>query len=150
MVADPIARPTLLLVEDDIGLQMVLEMALSDEGVDVVLASNGHQAIAELESDQTRFRAVVTDIRLGEGPSGWEVGHRAREAVPGIPVIYMSGDSAREWCVNGVPESIMLQKPFVLTQLVTTLATLLNHASSNIAAQGTSRQDEQQSIARHS
>jgi hypothetical protein len=28
----------------------------------------------------------------------------------------MSGDSAHEWSANGVPESIMLQKPFLITR----------------------------------
>ena len=73
---------------------------------------------------------MITDIRLGKGPSGWEVGHRAREIVSGIPVIYISGDSAHEWSANGVPESIMLQKPFVIGQLITAVTTLLNQASS--------------------
>jgi FixJ family two-component response regulator len=43
--------------------------------------------------------AVVTDVRLGTGPSGWDVAHRARELVPTIPVIYMTGDSASLWSV---------------------------------------------------
>ncbi len=38
----------------------------------------------------------------------------------------MSGDSAYDWSANGVPESIMLRKPFVFAQLITALTTLLN------------------------
>jgi hypothetical protein len=51
----------------------------------------------------------------------------------------MSGDSAREWSANGVPESIMLQKPFVLAQLITAITTLLNQASSGTANDKTTK-----------
>ena len=123
----------LLLVEDDSNLQTFLENALQDEGFKVVLASNGAQAIAQLDKDGVHLKGLITDIRLGTGPNGWHVGHRAREVFSGIPVVYMSGDSAHEWSANGVPESIMLQKPFVMGQLVTAITTLLNKASSATA-----------------
>ncbi|HEV7437864.1 MAG TPA: hypothetical protein VGO22_23835 [Pseudorhizobium sp.] len=38
----------------------------------------------------------------------------------------MSGDSAKDWAANGVPDSIMLAKPFSLGQAVTAVSTLLN------------------------
>jgi DNA-binding response OmpR family regulator len=114
-------------------LQLVLQDGLEDEGFEVVAASSGTKGIAELEADGARFKAIVTDIRLGKGPNGWEVGHRGREVVPGIPMIYMSGDSAHEWTANGVPGSVMLQKPFVIAQLITAITTLLNQASNATA-----------------
>jgi DNA-binding response OmpR family regulator len=119
--------PILLLVEDDFALQSVLEIGLSEEGFEVVAASNGNAALQELALDKTTFSAIITDIRLGKGPSGWEVGKRAREVTSGIPVVYMSGDSLHEWTANGVPESMMLQKPFVIAQLISALTTLLNN-----------------------
>jgi hypothetical protein len=53
--------------------------------------------------------------------------------VSGLPVVYMSGDSAHEWSANGVPESVILQKPFVLVQLITAITTLLNQAGNATA-----------------
>lgn len=125
--------PILLLVEDDSAVQFVLDTALSDEGFEVVTANNGKEAIAELDSDSTRFKVLITDIRLGAGPNGWEVGKHARELASNIPVIYMSGDSGCEWSANGVPGSLMLAKPFVVAQLVTAVSTLLNNAGSAMA-----------------
>ncbi|MBB3144961.1 DNA-binding response OmpR family regulator [Phyllobacterium trifolii] len=121
--------PVLLLVEDEYLLVPILEDALSAEGFNVVTAHDGTTALQELEARATEFKAVITDIRLGTGPSGWDVGRRARELVPSMPVIYMSGDSAHDWSANGVPESVMLQKPFVGAQLITAVATLLNSTS---------------------
>jgi hypothetical protein len=40
----------------------------------------------------------------------------------------MSGAHADDWAVKGVPNSIMLAKPFAPAQLVTALAQLLNAA----------------------
>lgn len=125
--------PLLLLVEDDAALRTVLDIGLSDEGFEVTAVNSGTAAIKALEETGASFKAVITDIRLGKGPSGWDVGHRSRELFSGIPVIYMSGDSAHEWSANGVPESVMLQKPFVLAQLITAVTTLLNKASSATA-----------------
>lgn len=130
--------PILLLVEDDFALQSVLEIGLSEEGFEVVAASNGNAALQELASDKTTFSAIITDVRLGKGPSGWEVGKRAREVTSGVPVVYMSGDSLHEWSANGVPESMMLQKPFVIAQLISALTTLLNNAVNASALSTTS------------
>lgn len=135
--------PTILLVEDDHALQAVLETALSDEGFEVVTADSGAAGMTALGPGQQHFQAVITDIQLGKGPRGWDIGHRAREVTPGIPVIYMTGNSAYEWTVHGVPESVMLQKPFVIAQLVTALTTLLNHASSATALSDAMRADGQ-------
>jgi DNA-binding response OmpR family regulator len=132
-MAKKIDHPKLLLVEDENSLQVMLEDALSDEGFKIVSANDGKSALKELEAKGAEFKALITDIRLGKGPDGWAVGHRARELVPGIPVIYISGDSAHEWTANGVPESVILQKPFVIAQLVTAVTTLLNAASSATA-----------------
>jgi hypothetical protein len=45
---------------------------------------------------------------------------------PEFPVFYMTGDSADEWASNGVPNSILLTKPFAPAQLVTAVSQLLN------------------------
>jgi DNA-binding response OmpR family regulator len=116
----------LLLVEDETLLHGIIEEGLSDSGFELVIKGNGQDAIAELDANAARFRAVITDIRLGEGPSGWDVGRHARHLVPDMPVIYLSGDSAIDWAAEGVPESIMVKKPFVLAQLVTAITTLMN------------------------
>ena len=128
MTEEAPALPALLLVEDETGIQEVLATALQDEGFEVVIAPTANDAISELEEGGARFKAIITDIGLGGGPSGWDVGRRAREFAPSIPLIYMSGDSAFEWSANGVPESVMLQKPFVIAQLITALTTLLNQS----------------------
>ncbi len=98
----------LLLAEDEHTVAAVLNAALTDAGYEVLGAGNGNEAIKEIEADAARFRAVVTDIQLGTGPEGWEIARRARELVPTMPIIYMSGESAEEWTAKGVPGSLMM------------------------------------------
>ena len=40
----------------------------------------------------------------------------------------MSGASAGDWAAQGVPNSIMLTKPFAPAQLITAISTLMNEA----------------------
>jgi DNA-binding response OmpR family regulator len=68
----------------------------------------------------------VTDINLGHGPlSGWDVARRGKEVNP-VPVVYMTGDSAAHWAAQGVPNSVLLTKPFAPAQLLTAVSQLLN------------------------
>ena len=117
-----------LLVEDESLIIDVLEDVLTDGGYGVLKALNGAEALDEIEVDASRFRAIVTDIKLGSGPDGWEIAHRAREIIPTITIVYMSGDSAHDWASKGVPGSVMLAKPFAPAQLVTAVSMLVTEA----------------------
>jgi DNA-binding response OmpR family regulator len=46
-----------------------------------------------------------------------------------MPVIYMTGTHGEEWTSKGVPNSVLLAKPFAPAQLVTAIANLLNTVS---------------------
>jgi len=52
-----------------------------------------------------------------------------READPTFPVIYMTGATADQWASQGVPGSILLEKPFAPAQLITAISRLLNVGS---------------------
>ena len=73
---------------------------------------------------------VSGGVRLRQsGPlalDGWGIARHAREIDPAFPVINTSGDSAEDCSSKGVPNSIMLQKPFAPVQLVTAVSHLLN------------------------
>jgi CheY-like chemotaxis protein len=60
---------------------------------------------------------------------GWEVAQHAREIEPDFPVVYMSGAAAADWTSIGVPNSIMLAKPFAPAQLLAAVSNLLNSAT---------------------
>jgi DNA-binding response OmpR family regulator len=123
------ALPVILVVEDDPIIQNLIEVALSDGGFEVDIASSGEEAVTLLSAGRKSYRALVTDINLLGRLDGWEVGRRSRETDPNYPVVYISGDRAGDWASKGVPNSIMLSKPFAPAQLVTALSQLLNSGS---------------------
>jgi DNA-binding response OmpR family regulator len=123
--------PVILVVEDDHLIQGVVEESLADGGFEIVIASSGESAVELLEASEGKYRALITDINLGRDKiDGWDVARCAREIDPGFPVIYMSGKDAEDWASKGVPNSIMLAKPFAPAQLVTAVSQLLNAGTS--------------------
>jgi DNA-binding response OmpR family regulator len=117
----------ILVVEDDQLIQSIVEECLSEGGFEAVMASSGEDAIDLLDAADGKYRALVTDINLSPSKiDGWDVARHAREIDPNFPVVYMSGKDADEWASKGVPNSIMLAKPFAPAQLITAVSQLLN------------------------
>jgi CheY-like chemotaxis protein len=116
--------PPILVVDDELLVRLMMVEALADGGYTVLEAEDGLAALSEIERvDQ--LRGLVSDIRMGATPNGWEIAQRAREKFPAVAVVYVTGDSIAEWPAHGVPQSAILQKPFASAELVTALANLL-------------------------
>ena len=116
--------PPILVVEDEPLVRLIIVEALEAGGYSILEAAEGHAALAEIEQ-VGELRGLVTDIRMGATPSGWEVAQQAREKFPALAVVYVTGDSITEWPAKGVPQSAVLQKPFASAELVAALANLL-------------------------
>jgi CheY-like chemotaxis protein len=118
--------PVIMVVEDDQLVQTMVEAALADGGFEPAIAASGEEAVTLLKGGLTKYRALVTDINLRGRMDGWEVARQAREIDPEFPIVYMTGLSAEEYGSKGVPNSILLNKPFAPAQLVTAVSQLLN------------------------
>jgi DNA-binding response OmpR family regulator len=116
----------IMVVEDDQHIQTLVEEALTDGGFEAAIAGSGEEAVTLLRGNRSHYRALVTDINLLGTMDGWEVARRAREIDPAFPVVYMTGAAGDHWVSHGVPNSILLCKPFAPAQLVTAIANLLN------------------------
>jgi CheY-like chemotaxis protein len=116
----------ILVVEDDQMVQSLVEDALTEGGFEPAIAASGEEAVTLLRGNKSKYRALVTDINLRGRMGGWEVAKHAREIDPEFPIVYMTGASADEWGSQGVPNSILLTKPFAPAQLVTAVSQLLN------------------------
>nr|WP_249804992.1 response regulator [Bradyrhizobium sp. CW4] len=115
-----------LVVEDERLIQELVEAALTEGGFETEIVGSGEEAITLLQDDATNYRALLTDIHLKGTLTGWDVAKRAREVNPEIPVVYMTGAAASEWPSHGVPNSVLLNKPFAPAQVVTAVSQLLN------------------------
>jgi DNA-binding response OmpR family regulator len=118
--------PLILVVEDEYALQGVVEDALIEGGFESETLSSGEEALTLFKGRIKEYRALVTDVNLKGHLNGWDVARQIREINPACPVIYMTGAAADKWASQGVPNSILLEKPFAPAQLVTALSNLLN------------------------
>ena len=119
----------ILVIEDDQAIQTIVDEALTEGGFEPAIAASGEEAVTLLKGGLTKYRALVTDIGLRGQIDGWEVAQQAREIDPAFPIVYMSGAHAEDWASKGVPNSIMLAKPFAPAQLVTAVSQLLNNGT---------------------
>lgn len=63
-----------------------------------------------------------------------DVARRGRELLNDLPVVYMTGASADAWGSKGVPNSVLINKPFAPMQVTTAVSQLLNAGTTPDAA----------------
>jgi CheY-like chemotaxis protein len=115
-----------LIAEDEAEIRSILQITFEEGGFDAVLVATGEEALEALDAQGDELRAVVTDIKLGGDVSGWDVARHARELKADMPVVYMTGSEGKDWPSLGVPNSILVTKPFAPSQVLTAVAQLLN------------------------
>jgi CheY-like chemotaxis protein len=88
-----VASPTILVVEDDFLIRMMLVEVLTDDGFSVVEAGSGDEAFAMLSPS---IALVVTDVQLPGSLNGHQLVALARQSRPDLPAIYTSGRMAKD------------------------------------------------------
>jgi DNA-binding response OmpR family regulator len=116
---------SVLIVDDDASVQNVVGETLGDGGFVSKVASSGEEAAALLIANN--YRMMIVDISFGiDRVEGWSIARRARAFNPSLPVIYITGGSGHDWAIQGVPNSILLTKPFAPAQLLSAVSQLLD------------------------
>ncbi|WP_338134497.1 MULTISPECIES: response regulator [Bradyrhizobium] len=82
-----------LVVENEALIRSFTEDALSDSGFESCSVHSGEAALSTFRDGRERCRALLTDINLGGGISGWELARQIREITPNFPVVYMTRPS---------------------------------------------------------
>ena len=121
----------ILLVEDDRPAGVELKGALEEAGFRVMLVESGDKGTSALDENAGEIGGLVTDVKLGGNVSGWDVARHGREVNQDLPVVYITGFYVEDWASQGVPKSILVQKPFAPAQIITAISSLLNVSSSN-------------------
>jgi len=118
---------TILLVEDDPGIQFVISEVLEDSGYRVLTARDGEEGLRIFEAHAPEITLVVADIMMPKmkGRQFQEHVHRQRADTR---VLVVSGYSEIELKQQGLLDatSAFLQKPFNLDLFVAKIRELLN------------------------
>ena len=131
MSSQPAHPPTVLVVEDEALVAMLVEDTLAGAGYRPMLAPDGRAAPPCAGGGATGAatpRAAVVGLRLAGGLDGREVVGRLRQQDPSMPVLVVTGfdPQAPEADLRGLGGPIVrLGKPFDCDELLGCLADLL-------------------------
>lgn len=120
------AKPTILVVEDDEDIQQLVTYNLVKSGMQAICADNGEEALSVLDSEQVD--AVILDLML-PGMDGLSICRSIRENEPthAIPVIILTAKSEEDDIVKGleIGADDYVTKPFSPKVLMARLQAVL-------------------------
>ena len=112
----------ILVIDDDAATREVLELTLSDEGYQVLQATNGAAALDLLSRHQPDVILLDTRMPIMDGWQFLEAYHQRSE--PPVPIVGLTADSAT------LPTDALVRKPFDIDELLGTIRCVLQPQSS--------------------
>jgi two-component system, cell cycle sensor histidine kinase and response regulator CckA len=116
LTVTPPRRNTVLLVDDEEMVREVGTAMLERLGHQVLMASNGHEALGLFVAWTSEISCVILDLTM-PGPDSAEVLRAMRAVNPRVPVIVSSGFTEPEAAARVTDSVAFLQKPYELPQL---------------------------------
>ncbi len=89
----PRGRETVLIVEDEENLRLLVDTILTEQGYKTFCAENGVEALKIWAKKQNEIDLLLTDIVMPEAISGLQLAERMLKTHPELKVIYTSGYS---------------------------------------------------------
>jgi len=112
---------TVLVVEDEAALRRVVKTVLERYGYEVLIASDGVEALELWRERSDQIDLLLTDMVMPHGISGWDLAERLWAEQPDLKVVVMSGydPHAHDHFRTGADRQFgYLQKPYELSDLV--------------------------------
>lgn len=103
---------TILVVEDDDIVRMLIVEVLEELEFNVTAASDGPEALVVINSDQP-LALMMTDVGL-PGMDGRELAEKVRELRSELPILFASGYAESTGLAPGMQ---IIAKPFSIDQL---------------------------------
>jgi signal transduction histidine kinase len=100
---------TILLIEDSDTVRRLMVQVLTQQGYQLLAASDGEEAFRLLRQHTGALHMVITDVVLPKQLSGPEIAYQVTRSRPGVKVLFTSGYTDRGIVETGIP---FLQKPF--------------------------------------
>jgi CheY-like chemotaxis protein len=126
---------TVLVVEDEMLVSLMLVEAFSELGFAALSAARGEDAIALLEQIEA-IDVLITDHDLPGAISGREVAQHARELHPDIAIVFASGRSDRGGENLMLPGARFVAKPYTAADVLAVVASLAAQAKPRRSASG--------------
>lgn len=106
----------ILLVEDEAAVISIIQRGLTEYGISVTVALDGHTGLQMIK--EHTFDVLVLDIML-PGMNGIEICKTVRKDAVNIPILMLTALGSTENIVNGLDSGAddYLTKPFKLTEL---------------------------------
>ncbi len=120
------AGETVLVVDDEPTIRMLVAEVLGDLGYVAIEAADGAAALAVLQSD-ARIDLLVTDVGLPGGLNGRQVADQGRVLRPDLRVLFMTGYAENAVLSHGhlEPGMHVLTKPFAMDVLAGRIKALI-------------------------
>lgn len=117
---------TILLVEDDAAVRLIVLDELGELGYTALEAADGPSAVTVLRSSQ-KVDLLLTDVAL-PGMNGRQVAELARQHRPQLQVLFMTGfaENAAAQSEFLAPGMAMISKPFAMDDLAVRIREMLN------------------------
>jgi DNA-binding response OmpR family regulator len=124
------ARPTLLLVEEETNLRVLVRDILLQQGYGVLEARDAPEALERCRATKTPIELLITELVMADR-SGSELVAEARAFHPQIKALYLSSHTDSTMITRGIPltEMIFLPKPFSMKTLISRVREILGRSS---------------------
>lgn len=117
-------RRTILVLDDEPALRVVLTRLLESQGFRVVTADRGSEALATLAAHGDRIAMMIVDIKLPD-MCGREFVHHAAARHGERPILYLSGVEPEGRSDFLHERTTFLAKPFENAELLSRVSELL-------------------------
>ena len=121
------AGETVLVVDDEPTVRMLVTEVLEDLGYAAIEAADGASGLKVLQSD-VRIDLLITDVGLPGGMNGRQMADAARVLRPALKVLFITGYAENAVVGNGPldPGMHVLTKPFVIEVMASRIKDLID------------------------
>nr|WP_313513415.1 ATP-binding protein [Pseudomonas sp.] len=120
---------TILVIDDEPILRMLIVEILQDQGYNVLQAPDGPAGLGVIQTG-TPIDLLITDVGLPGGLNGRQVADAARQLRPGLKVLFITGYAENAVIRSGQldPGMQVLTKPFAMDVFITRISSFLKES----------------------